>query len=525
MRKLNWNHWTIATRLQLIVILPLLYLFVLVLTYTYYSRLNEIQTSLKERGNSTALALAEGVEYHLLNNKVSDIKQMLNGIVQANEDIYRIEVLDAKKKVLVTLSSHRKLQEQKSLEFELPIKQHLIWVRPITQQSSPPSVSQQSQTNSQEIQFQPAVAEVVGYVNVMMSDTLKMRKHQQRFWVELALAAFALLISTLMAWYLAGGLTRPLKIAIEALRDIRQGKTGTNFPISTGGEIGELQSSINTMSQSLHAAKQDLENKVLVRTQELIESRNQALIANAEKRKLLQKLHSIVENERRSIAIEIHDELNASLIAARLDAERIARLMEQALQTTLVKDDNSAEMIALRTYAQEVVERAKAMRALMLGLYASGRNLVRRLRPEMLEMLGLQGALEELLKQFQGSDCEFDLHIHGDLSSLHEDVALSAFRIIQEAISNVLKHAHAKQVQIKLILDKESQHLSMHIQDDGLGFDPQVKLRDKNAGIGLSGMRERVEALQGEFTLNAQEGSGTRIAISIPITHFNSNNQ
>jgi two-component system sensor histidine kinase DegS len=81
----------------------------------------------------------------------------------------------------------------------------------------------------------------------------------------------------------------------------------------------------------------------------------------------------------------------------------------------------------------------------------------------------------------------------------------------------VLKHAQAKKVQIKLILDHESQHLSMHIQDDGLGFDWQAKQQDKNPGMGLSGMRERVEALQGEFMLNTQEGHGTRIAISIPI--------
>lgn len=511
MRKLNWNHWTIATRLQLIVILPLLYLFFLVLTYTYYSRFNEIQSSLKERGNSTAIALAEGVEYHLLNNKISDIKQMLNGIVQANEDIYRIEVLDAQKKILVSLSSTHKLQEQK-LEFEVPVKQHLIWVRPLDAQAGMNSVVGQK---NQEIQFQPAVAEVVGYVNVMMSDTLKMRKHKQRFWVELALAGFALAISTLMAWYLAGGLTRPLNIAIEALRDIRQGRTQTQIPLSTGGEMGELQSSINEMAQSLHTAKQDLENKVALRTQELLESRNLALTANAEKRKLLQKLHSIVEDERRSIAIEIHDELNASLIAARLDAERIARLMEQVLQTTSTMDATQADPMHER--AQEVLDRAKSMRSLMLGLYANGRNLVRRLRPEMLEMLGLQGAVEELLKQFQRSECEFDLHIQGDLSSLHEEVALSAFRIIQEAISNVLKHAQAKKVQIKLILDHESQHLSMHIQDDGLGFDWQAKQQDKNPGMGLSGMRERVEALQGEFMLNTQEGHGTRIAISIPI--------
>jgi two-component system sensor histidine kinase UhpB len=93
--------------------------------------------------------------------------------------------------------------------------------------------------------------------------------------------------------------------------------------VTTGGEVGELQASIGEMSVALDQSTQDLENKVAERTRDLLASRNEALRADADKRKLIQKVNSIIEDERKSIAVEIHDELNASLIAVRLEAQTI----------------------------------------------------------------------------------------------------------------------------------------------------------------------------------------------------------
>jgi two-component system sensor histidine kinase UhpB len=113
----------------------------------------------------------------------------------------------------------------------------------------------------------------------------------------------------------------PLRSSIGALRQIRGGNYRVQLPVTTGGEIAELQASIGEMSLALDQSKQHLENKVAERTRDLVESRNEALKADADKRKLIQKVNSIVEDERKSIAIEIHDELNASLIAVRLESQ------------------------------------------------------------------------------------------------------------------------------------------------------------------------------------------------------------
>ncbi|WP_395005187.1 ATP-binding protein, partial [Undibacterium sp.] len=237
---------------------------------------------------------------------------------------------------------------------------------------------------------------------------------------------------------------------------------------------------------------------------ELIASRNEALKADAEKRRLIHKVNAIVENERQSIAIEIHDELNASLIAVRLESERIAKIAAKA-----ENDERFTPVF------QEIQERAKAVVKLALDLYANGRNLVRRLRPEVLDMLGLEGAIEDMLRLYNAAheDCHFDFASEGDFAQLDPDLAISAYRIVQEACSNILKHARANNVDITLQMQADKSSLTINVFDDGIGFDPDQVA----AGIGISGMRERVLAWGGEFNLLSHVGEGTRILITLPV--------
>lgn len=218
--------------------------------------------------------------------------------------------------------------------------------------------------------------------------------------------------------------------------------------------------------------------------------------ADAEKRRLLQRVTTAVEDERKAIALEIHDELNATLIAVRLEAQQIAGLAA-ALQPA--------------DAAEKVRDKAQAITRLALGLYNSGRTLVRRLRPEMLDMLGLQGALEEMVRQVGSSHpaCRFSLHTEGDFAGLDGDAAISAYRIVQEALSNIVKHARAGTASVEVARRDDALHIA--VTDDGIGFDPARTA----AGVGLAGMRERVQALGGSFAMDCT--SGTRIAITLPV--------
>jgi two-component system, NarL family, sensor histidine kinase UhpB len=503
MRWLIWKNWSVRTRLLVIAIFPVIYLFLSVITYSYYSRVGDVKIELTERAEAVATALAQGAEYNVLVADVEGLRQMLSAVVQSDRNIFRIEIVDAQQQKLVQVETQF-TGKPDSILIEKPIARRLVWVKLLgmvdaENPSQIPSVQSRVEPKSQ--------TGILGFVKVTMSSTYLMRQQMQRFFVELLIAMLALGVSVWVGLFLSGSLTRPLKESIEALRDIRAGDTTLQVALTTGGEIGALQQSINDMAHSLHQAKQSLEHKVEERTHELMVSRNEVMKSDAEKRKLIQKVNTIVEEERKNIAVEIHDELNASLIAIRLEAERIARLAN-----TVHENPNTSENLP------EIAQRARAVIKLSLDLYANGRNLVRRLRPEVLDVLGLHGAVEEMLRTYHKlhPGCDFQFSSAGDFSLIQGDMAISAYRIMQEASSNIIKHANANEVKMHMEANNAYGILTMRIEDNGVGFHPEAI----TPGIGITGMRERVLALQGSFQLSSIPDSGTQIIITLPYGHL-----
>ncbi len=489
----HWKNWSIHTRLILITILPVLYLFCSVVFYSYYSRLNMVREELADRAHIVTTTLAEGVQTNIISENIPALRLTINEVLQSDSSIYRIDILDAQKNEIVHVTSLKSTQPE-TRHFDAAIKRPLVWVN-VQVPTTPPA--------QEKIQTKPVeqMSEALGYVRVTMSPEIMLSKQNQQFYIEVIMTALALTVSGWLGLYLSRSLTRPLKIAIDALHDIRGGNYVVQLAITSGGEIGDLQTSINDMSVSLNRSKQDLENKVQERTQDLMQSRNEALKSDAEKRKLIQKVNAIIEDERKSIAIEIHDELNASLIAARLDAQRILHLATKT-EATPVFD--------------EIQEKACSIIQRTLTLYANGRNLVSRLRPEVLDMLGLHGAVEEMLQHYNKnqSACHFSFQSVGDFSRLESALSISAYRIIQEALSNVVKHASASKAWVSLTLMAEENKLLLEIGDNGRGFHPTLN----SSGIGITGMRERVYAFGGEITITTEVHNGTLIAICMPLS-------
>lgn len=503
-----WSNWSIRTRLMLITIFPVIYLFSSVVAYSYHSRLSEAAEELAERGRIVATALAEGLEYNVLSANLPGLNRSVSAVVQTDRNIHSVDIFDARRVAIVHVGASAAMQKDE-LFFEVPIKRQMVWVNLVSPNALVPNAS----TNSDKVSEK--ISETLGYVRVTMSPNHMLAKQTQRFEIELAMALLALIVSAVLGLLLSKSLTSPLKKSIAALSEIQAGDYATTVVVTTGGEIGQLQASINEMSQSLHQSKQNLEDKILARTKDLLLSRNEALKSDGEKRKLIQKIHSIVEDERKAIAIEIHDELNASLIAARLESQRILHLLNKYAKNELEKNE------PLDKTFSEIQERARSIIKLTLDLYANGRNLVRRLRPEVLDMLGLQGAIEEMLRYFntEPASCRFSLQAHGEFSQLESELAISAYRIIQEALSNVVKHAGATQVDIFIAMHQEENRLDIDINDDGRGFDPETL----SSGIGITGMRERVYAFGGTFKLSSAAGSSTRLAIALPLMREKTN--
>jgi len=487
-----WRGWSIGLRMAFITMMPVALLFTSLVWYSWYSHQRLVAEELAERGRILATALAETSEYNLISGNLSDLRLTINSMVQSDKSIYRIDVIDANGKAAVGVVSDYAVDAE-SHYYEAPIKKQIVWIN-LFSDNGMPHVSALSDTRPPTL-----TTEVVGWVRVRMSPAEMLSKQTRRFQVELAMAALALAASGALAFVLARSLTLPLKEAIEALREIRGGNFRVDLPVTTGGEVGELQASIGEMSVALAESKQDLENKVAERTRDLVASRNEALRADADKRKLIQKVNSIIEEERKGIAVEIHDELNASLIAVRLEAQAIGQLASKA------GDDPVIEQIR---------QKSQSITKLALDLYASGRRLVRRLRPEVLDMLGLHGAVEEMLRHYDsGSGCSFTFHSEGDFSKLGNELAISAYRVVQEALSNVMKHSGATAAQVSLVLSQVDNALRIEVADNGSGFDTA----SASEGIGIIGMRERVYALGGSIDVRSTPGKGTVVAIALPL--------
>ena len=427
----------IGTRMVAIAMLPVMFLFSSFVWYSWYSHRAQVAEELAERGRILAKALAETSEYNVISGNLSDLRLTINGLVQSDRSIHRIDVVDASQQPTVSVASDISADAEPRY-YEAPIRKQLVWIN-LFSDNGAPHVSGSSDTRPPTL-----TTETVGWVRVTMSPSHMLDKQARRFRLELAMAALALAISIALALALA--------------------------------------------------------RKVAERTSELVESRNEALKADADKRKLIQKVNSIIEDERKSIAVEIHDELNASLIAARLESQSIFHLADKAGEGPAI---------------EEIKAKSQAITKLTLDLYASGRRLVRRLRPEVLDMLGLHGAVEEMIRHYDSSHGgnRFEFRSEGDFSQLGNELAISAYRIVQEALSNVMKHATATRTKVSLVLSDEDNMLYIEVSDNGAGFD----MATSSSGIGIIGMRERVYALGGTISFASEPGSGTIISISLPL--------
>ena len=212
-----------------------------------------------------------------------------------------------------------------------------------------------------------------------------------------------------------------------------------------------------------------------------------------ENRLLSQKYVMVQEDERRSLAREMHDELGQCLNAIKLDAVSIRDMTHEQLPEA---EASANAIIELSGHVYDVV-----------------RGIMQRLRPAALDTLGLHDAVGQLVGQWQrrnrAVECRFESS--GDLSGLGEAVNITVYRLVQECLTNVVKHADARHVLVGL--HRTDGNVRLAVRDDGRGFDLQAK----RSGLGLVGLRERVEALSGRLVLDARPGAGVEIVVILPV--------
>jgi signal transduction histidine kinase/YHS domain-containing protein len=200
------------------------------------------------------------------------------------------------------------------------------------------------------------------------------------------------------------------------------------------------------------------------------------------------------EAERGRLARELHDEIVQQLIALGHSVDRVQRLLE--------RDPAQAS------------ERLQTMRASITSLVDELRAIIGDLRPPALDELGLLPAVGLLLQRSAQGSPEVTLVVQGDERRLAPQSELALFRIIQEAWSNIRRHAQARRADFTF--DYTPNGLLVTISDDGTGFTPSTDEDAPDGHWGLRGMRERAELTGGALHVTSQPGQGTRIVVSIP---------
>jgi signal transduction histidine kinase len=253
----------------------------------------------------------------------------------------------------------------------------------------------------------------------------------------------------------------------------------------------ELEQLVNNRTEELQATiqKLELENVQRERTQEQLE------VSREQLRSLSARLQATREEERARIAREVHDELGQQLTGLKMDIAWLRKKMREQQEPLLKKTRMMAELI------DDTVQTV--------------RKITQELRPGILDDFGLLAAIEWQVQEFQkrsGIECQLMSYV--DEVRMPTESATAVFRVFQETLTNVMRHAGATRVEVTL--EKYDGRLVLQIEDNGRGISER-ELHGAQS-LGLLGMRERIHLLEGEIDIRGVANEGTLVVVKIPLT-------
>lgn len=278
-------------------------------------------------------------------------------------------------------------------------------------------------------------------------------------------SALGLLVAVVVAQALI-----PVRTIVEGLRRLEFGNYAQRIPCRGRQDLGEIANAVNLLSERLERTE-------------------------AARTKLTRQLFTIQEEERRALARDLHDEFGQCLAATSAFAGSIE---------------------AGAPDRPDIVEDARSIASVTERMMRTLREALSRLRSQDIDELGLENCLQGLVAKWNrgGADRAFELEVAGDLMRVPRPVAISLYRIAQECVTNAARHSAARQVRV--IVEgptAENSLVSLVVEDDGGGDLEQFSA--KRSGHGLLGIRERIAALGGSFSID-RAAQGIRVAATIP---------
>jgi signal transduction histidine kinase len=279
----------------------------------------------------------------------------------------------------------------------------------------------------------------------------------------------------------------PLRVGSEVLGALTLYSGEPGF--FTAQEIDLLSSLANDLSFAMESMDREARRR---QAEEALKESEERL------RHLTSQLIAAQETERHRLALELHDDLGQSLMVLKMQLRSLQKLLPQEPAPPREQFEQSLK------YINEIIE----------GV----RRLSRDLRPAILEDLGLAAALAYLFEEFQKyRDLKFSLDLD-DLQGLFAPEAqILIFRIFQESLTNIAKHADATQVAVSI--KRQKRRVAFKIEDNGSGFDLEQILEGDatQRGLGLAAMDERIRMLGGALDIRSRDSQGTRISFAVPL--------
>jgi two-component system sensor histidine kinase UhpB len=288
---------------------------------------------------------------------------------------------------------------------------------------------------------------------------------------------FLLTLFTFLAVNLAfNKALKSIAVIVDALKVIETGQYQQKLPDFSIQEYDNIAKAINHMTGELNASQQ-------------------------ENRALTQHTLAIQEDERQRLSQELHDELGQSLTAIKVMAVTAGRSQGGAMrsQAGAMGTRPTDAIISICDHLMTVV-----------------RSMMHQLHPLVLTELGLKATMEDLLNHWSLRNPELKLTIScpDEVDNLEQKITIQIFRVVQECLTNIVRHAQASQAAISLEIKHQPKTLRLQVTDDGQG----CALDQLKTGFGLLGMRERVNSLGGEFTIQTQPQQGVTIIATIPLS-------
>ncbi|MHB1126174.1 MAG: histidine kinase [Bacillota bacterium] len=307
-----------------------------------------------------------------------------------------------------------------------------------------------------------------------------------------SLLSLALLIAAAieiaLGVYLGRSISKGLNTLLNATQRVAQGDLSYPINWTAPDEFGQLTRSFNFMLRSLINARHE---NTLLHQKSLQMSSDRIYLL----RERLSQVVKAQEDERQRVARELHDQAGQVLTAINLGLGRI----EKQAESTELKGE------------------AASLRALTISTMEDIRNLARDLRPSMLDELGLVPAIRQYAKEFsRRMEIPVSMKLTPLLDRLPSEFEITVFRVIQESLTNIAKHACASEAKITITAGPDI--IRVQVEDNGVGFDVDAAFSNKNKkSLGLFGIQERVALIGGAVEIQSTPGNGTVLSLIIPL--------